>query len=238
MESVFGSLAIDIGQWLKSGLFPLYCFNCRAEGWKFCPVCSENHATELAGAVCSFCHTPEDEGKTCPVCAEKTYLDGALSLSFYHDKVLRGLLQDWKFNGDQVAGAALLDWLAGFPLEQILPPVDWYVTAVPLHERRRRERGFNQAEILARAVAKEINSEYFEFLHRREWTNPQARRAAEDRRIGDLDGSFETTGLTPPCVLLCDDVLTSGTTMDAAAKVLKEAGAQLVWGFTLLRADS
>jgi len=238
MEGVFGHLAINSWQWFKNALFPVHCFNCKKEGWKFCPVCSQNCEIEIADLVCPFCHTTQSEGKTCSECAKKTYLDGNLALSLYRDKVLRGLLQDWKFNSNQSSGAVLLEWLENFPLEQILPPVDWYVTSVPLHEKRFRERGFNQAEVLARAVAKEIKTEYFELLRRSEWTDPQAKRAAEDRQVGELDEVFKVTGLVPPCVLLCDDVLTSGSTMDAAAKALKEAGAEFVWGFTLLRADS
>lgn len=230
-------MAVNSWQWLKDGLFPIRCFNCQVEGWKFCPTCSGTYTAALAEAVCPFCHVANSEGKTCENCAKKTYLDGNLALGLYHDKVLRGFLQNWKFNGDQASGRALLEWLENFPLEQMLPPVDWYVTAVPLHEKRRRERGFNQAEILGCAVAKEINTDYFELLHRSEWTNPQAKRAAETRQVGDLDEIFETTGLVPPCVLICDDVLTSGSTMDAAAKALKEAGAGLVWGLTLLRAN-
>jgi len=237
MESGRSSLAVSGWQWLKNGLFPINCFNCQIEGWKFCPTCSESYVAALAETVCPFCHVADSEGKTCLTCATKTYLDGNLALGLYHDKVLRGFLQNWKFNSDQDSGAVLLDWLSKFPLSQMLPPVDWYVTAVPLHERRQRERGFNQAEVLARAAAKEIETEYFELLCRREWTDPQAKRAAEERCVGELDEVFETIGIVPPCVLLCDDVLTSGSTMDAAAKVLKEAGAGIVWGFTLLRAD-
>jgi ComF family protein len=238
MESVFGDLAIAGWRWLKNGLFPVYCFFCEAEGWQFCPDCHKNQTIVPAEAVCPFCRTTNSEGKTCESCAEKTFLNGALSLGFYHDKILRGFLQNWKFNGDRAAGAALTEWLSLWPLAELLPPVEWFVTAIPLHEKRQRERGFNQAEVLAKAVAREIQAEYFDLLSRREWTEAQARRSADERQVGDLDEIFETIGPVPPCVLLCDDVFTSGATIDSAAKTLKEAGAQIVWGFTLLRADS
>jgi len=236
MESERRGLAVKSWQWLKNGLFPVYCLHCQTEGWKFCEDCQREIFVERAPSCCPFCHKADSEGQTCKNCAAETFLDGCTTLSFYHDPVLRGLLQNWKFNGDEVAGQALTDWLKIFSLNQLFPPVDWYVTSIPLHEAKQRERGFNQAEEIARVLAGEIDSQHLNLLSRIEWTDPQARRAAEERKVGDLDGIFETNGLVPPCVLICDDVLTSGATMDAAAKVLKEAGAQIVWGFTIVRA--
>lgn len=236
MEGELGGLAIA-WSWWKDALFPFYCFSCGQEGAQLCQSCWESHPCELAPACCPFCHEENGEGKTCSLCAEQTFLDGCLALGFYRDPILRGLLQDWKFNSRRAAGQALKDWLKNFPLEQIFPPVDWSVTPVPLHRARQRERGFNQAEELARLVAEESGSDYLELLQRKEWTEPQARRALGERKVGDLDGAFEVINLVPPRVIICDDVLTSGATLDAAAKTLKEAGAQIVWGFTLVRAD-
>lgn len=238
MESGWRGLAIKNWQWLKNALFPVYCLGCQTEGWKFCENCQQEILIKRAPSCCPFCHRSDLEGKTCAACKKKTFLDGATTIGFYHDPVLRGFLQNWKFNGDQAAGQALLDWLKDFFLIQILPPLDWFVAAIPLHEAKQRERGFNQAEKIARVVAVEINGQYLDLLRRVEWTDPQARRVAGERRVGDLDGVFFANDLIPPCVLLCDDVLTSGATMDAAAKTLKEAGAEVVWGFTLIRADS
>lgn len=236
MESFRSGLAVKSWQWLKNGLFPVYCLVCRDEGWKFCENCQRETTIEVAPSCCPFCHEANLTGETCKNCAQKTFLDGCTTLSFYHDPVLRGLLQNWKFNGDEVAGRALIDWLKNFPLAEILPAFDWQVISIPLHEAKQRERGFNQADEIARAVAEEIGSRHLDLLSRIEWTDPQARRSAEDRKVGDLDGIFAVNGLVPPYVLICDDVLTSGATMDAAAKVLKEAGAQKVWGFTIVRA--
>lgn len=192
----------------------------------------------MGTACCPFCHQKNFTGQTCLSCQKTTYLDGCTSLGLYHDPVLRGLIHSWKFNHDLSTGQLIKDWLRQFPLEQILPPVSWFVSAVPLHQARQRERGFNQAEEVALVLAEELKEKYLNLLERVEWTDSQAQRKREERMIGDLDGIFTTVGLVPPNVLLCDDVLTSGTTMEAAAKTLKEAGAQTVWGFTLARAES
>ncbi|MFH1252841.1 MAG: hypothetical protein V1664_00715 [Candidatus Uhrbacteria bacterium] len=237
MESDFRDLAVKSWNFLRNGLFPVYCLNCQKEGQKICADCA-SFVLEKSLLVCPFCHTENEEGETCKLCADKTFLDGSAALGFYHQPILRQLIQSWKFNGEPMAEKILLKFISEQKPQFILPPIDWYVTAIPLHAARQRERGFNQAEIIARAVAKGIDSEYLDLLERVEWTDPQAGRSSDERLVGDLDGIFSTTGLIPPHVLICDDVLTSGATMDAAAQTLKIAGAEVVWGFTLARAGS
>jgi predicted amidophosphoribosyltransferase len=114
------------------------------------------------------------------------------------------------------------------------PPVKpWVVMPVPLHEVRKRQRGFDQAEVIAQEVGKLYCVPVVPLLERVRKTAPQARREA--RQVGEMDEVFAVvSGIeVPKFVLLCDDVFTSGATMDAAARVLKEAGAQMVWGFVL-----
>jgi predicted amidophosphoribosyltransferase len=114
------------------------------------------------------------------------------------------------------------------------PPVKpWVVTHVPLHQVRHRQRGFDQAEIIAREVGEIYGVPVVPLLERVRKTAPQARREA--RQVGEMDEVFTVvSGIeVPKFVLLCDDVFTSGATMDAAAKALKEAGAEMVWGFVL-----
>jgi predicted amidophosphoribosyltransferase len=235
MESRFGKLAGAL-KWLKDGLFPLRCLNCGVEGEFLCEDCVNLNLIERADFVCPFCHSEDREGKTCGECSRETFLDGAISLGFYHDKFLQKIIHAWKFEGSKTAAKLVENWLDCHELKFMLPPVDWYVTSIPLHEARLRERGFNQAEEIAKLVALKIGAPHIEFLARPEWTDPQARRNTADREVGDLDGIFSVIETVPPCVLICDDVLTSGATMDAAARVLKEHGAQIVWGFSLARA--
>ncbi|HBR80654.1 MAG: hypothetical protein UX09_C0010G0001 [Candidatus Uhrbacteria bacterium GW2011_GWE2_45_35] len=236
MESQLDQVGIIL-KWLKDGLFPLICQGCGREGEFLCESCADINLIERAKSVCPFCHSEDSEGKTCSECSKQAFLDGATSLGFYHDKLLQKLIQAWKFEGQPVAAKVIENWLDSHKLNFLLPPVDWYVTSIPLHSARLQERGFNQAEVIARIAAMKIASPYLELLDRPEWTDPQARRSASERQVGDLDGIFAVNQTVPPCVLICDDVLTSGATMDAAARVLKEHGAQVVWGFTLARAD-
>jgi ComF family protein len=108
---------------------------------------------------------------------------------------------------------------------------DW-VTPVPLHWRRRLARGYDQAALLARAVARELGLPYRPFLVRARSTPPQVARSAAGRR-DNVAGAFRcrlrsATALTGSSLLLVDDVATTGATLNAASLALKAGGAARV----------
>lgn len=110
------------------------------------------------------------------------------------------------------------------------------VVAVPMHAERLRERGFNQAEALAREAAAIAGVPFCaEGLVRVRATVQQAQLNARERQNNVL-GAFAWQGGTPPSrVVLIDDVLTTGATMDACAASLLAAGAERVYGLALAR---
>ena len=110
-------------------------------------------------------------------------------------------------------------------------PAAWEVqavTAVPLHPARRRERGFNQAELLGRQVAATLGVPYVEALSRTRSTGHQAQRQAHER-LNALQDAFGTLLVVPPRVLLIDDVTTTGSTLLACAAALREGGAEEIY---------
>jgi ComF family protein len=108
------------------------------------------------------------------------------------------------------------------------------VTWVPLARRRKRERGFDQAEALARALAARWGVPVLRLLDRVVETGPQARRSGQERR-GALRGAFQARARPPPRIVLVDDVLTSGATAASCAEALLEAGASEVGLVTAAR---
>jgi predicted amidophosphoribosyltransferase len=140
-----------------------------------------------------------------------------------------------KFSGWRAAVAAispaLADLAAGAPVRSIRPTLTW----VPLGRRRRRTRGFDQAEVLARALAARTGWPASRLLLRVRETGPQARRSGEARRTA-LRGAFVACARPPPFVVLVDDVLTTGATAAECAAVLRAAGARRVGLLTLARA--
>lgn len=105
---------------------------------------------------------------------------------------------------------------------------------VPLHPRKRRVRGFNQAAVLAEGVSKASGIPALELLRRRTNDTPQARRS-RDARVGRLTGAFAATAadLGGARLVLIDDVATSGETLRACAKALLQAGAVDVRAYVL-----
>lgn len=115
-----------------------------------------------------------------------------------------------------------------------LPPKLDYATAIPLHAKRRQERGYNQAELIARQLAAKLNVPYRELLIRQYHTQNLASTASSDERFKLIQDVFKinpkyVTLIKGKKVLLVDDVVTTGSTLAAAAKKLKTAGSAVVF---------
>jgi len=216
------------------GLFPRFCVRCGQEQTLFCTTCQEVYLPGPKIFKCVFCGQ-DGLGQTCQDCRQETYLDGAISLSSYGDPVLRNTIRQWKYHGDQELTDLISKWVLACLYSTQLPQLSWSTTFVPLHRARQRERGFNQAELFSKMVSRSIGTQQENLLERRYWTEPQARRHLSERSLGELDDIFVTTGPIPEFVLICDDVITSGATIDAAAKALKQSGARVVWAVSLGR---
>jgi len=124
------------------------------------------------------------------------------------------------------------------PLEEyFLPffPAPLSLVPVPLHRGRAAERGFNQAEVLARQLSRQLGFPVVRGLRKLEATEPQSVLSERERRK-NLRGVFSWAGAAPERALLVDDVFTTGSTMTEAAKVLLRSGVREVYVWTLFRA--
>ncbi len=109
---------------------------------------------------------------------------------------------------------------------------------VPLHQKRLRERGYNQSGQLARELRKLVNLPVVDdCLIRHRLASPQTRAVTVEERRRNVADAFSCRDgrLRDKQVLLLDDVSTSGATLDAGATVLKAAGAASVWGLVVAR---
>lgn len=108
------------------------------------------------------------------------------------------------------------------------------VACVPLHRSRRRKRGFNQAELMARAVAARIKAPFSDRLESVKKTRDQVKLSASGRRK-NVEGAFTVTESPRGRILLVDDVFTTGATLSAGADALVRAGAAEVHALSLCR---
>ncbi len=108
------------------------------------------------------------------------------------------------------------------------------VVCIPLHRSRRRQRGFNQAELMAQAIAQRIKVPFSDRLEAVKKTRDQVELSASERRK-NVEGAFTVTGSLRGNVLLVDDVFTTGATLSAGAGALMRAGAAEVHALSLCR---
>lgn len=216
------------------------------------PVCEEclSSIRPMAGGLCSICGErlmgpyPVSIGSEalCVLCRrlEPPYLKASAYGSY--ESGLRELIHLLKYDGVRPAANVLGRMLAEaiVPLQPHFAAGQVLVVPVPLHAGKWRQRGFNQAELIARAALKLEPSRRFELkplLDRTRETQSQIGLSRHQRRE-NLRGAFavktpeEVRGLE---VLLVDDVFTTGTTVSECARVLRRAGATKVYVATVAR---
>ena len=165
---------------------------------------------------------------------QPTYLD-KLQASVHFKGPIKSLIKEMKY----LSAKTNAHW-AGLLLQQTVeyPQVD-IVTGVPLHLQRRRERGFNQAEEIGRVFALQANFTYRQLLKRQINTPHQASFKSRHRRLKALNKVFKLADeidaleIKGKSILVIDDVVTTGTTLNQCAKVLKENGAKAVYGLAV-----
>jgi len=186
--------------------------------------------------LCPKCGRPQSSAILCPNCVGwQAEIDGIRS-PFRFDGAIRQAIHQLKYRNLRALAVLLAqlldDCLVSSPVPgEVLVPV-------PLHQKRLRERGYNQSSLLAQELGKLTNLPVVnDCLIRQRHASPQARTSTVDERRSNVAGAFicRDRRLKDKQVLLIDDVSTSGATLDACSRALKEAGAVSVWGLVVAR---
>ncbi len=199
---------------IKDILFPIFCARCGKEGEWWCQACRAGLALESE-------------------VAPRPYLDRITTLGAYREgEPLARLIRDFKYRYAQDSIKFWKDCIleSGFKTNALA------IIPVPLHTRRSRERGFNQAALIAEALGQSLGIPVvLGSLVRVRYTRQQARLNKASREE-NVRAAFAWRGETPPRhLLLVDDVYTTGATMQECARVLRTAGAEVAEGFALAR---
>lgn len=229
MESRLRHLAVE-------ALFPRFCVSCQSEGSLMCHTCLDHWTPVPPQMSCPFCGRGGSP-RTCTDCSEDRYLDGLSYFVPYGNAIMKELIKSWKFHGDRSVEPVFVRSLRRASPRMEPPLKPYWVTWVPLHLSRERERGFDQARQVAQWASELFGLPMDTIACRHTKTTQQSRRTQIHRHVGEMDDVFTLVpdAIIPEHVLLCDDVFTSGTTMDAVARLLKENGARTVWGWTLAK---
>jgi len=231
---------MKVYQWvarLQDLLFPAHCRLCgspAATAFRLCPACEQELPWLAAG--CVQCARAVATQTRCGRCQKRPPPFDCTTALFHYRPPVDHLLKRLKF-GNELAIAPLLAGMLAGSLSLRSEPLPGLLVAVPLHRTRLRERGFNQAALLATRLGERLAIPVAQRLcTRRRATHPQSLLSPTARRL-NLRNAFDVHG-TPPAthVAVVDDVMTTGHTAGELARVLKQAGVQRVEVWVIARA--
>lgn len=224
-------------QWFWNAVdwvFPPNCGGCDQLGERWCDNCQQK-IVRLEGPLCEVCGNPLPQGGICSECRSQPPLFKALRSYCAYQSPVRDAIHRLKYQRDIGLGEAL-----SHSLRQLAATLTWQpdvVVSVPLSSARLRQRGYNQASLLALPLAIGLGRPFdAHTLARTRETNTQVGLSAADRKCnvtGAFTASQRAAGKT---ILVVDDVITTGSTMNACAQALLTAGAIAVYGLSFARA--
>jgi competence protein ComFC len=224
--------------------FPPHCSACQADtdaGVHLCAGCAEG-ARRIEAPFCRVCSQPFEGAITsefiCSNCGDRRFHFDCAVAPYLSHGVVRDFIHRFKYDGDYHLRHPLAEWAAVALDDERLrvQPYDAFIP-VPLHRARKRERGFNQAEVLASLLARRTGTPLCNELQRTRYTTTQTRLDRHER-MENLRGAFrvrQAAAVQRRHLILVDDVFTTGSTVEECARVLMQAGAASVRALTVAR---
>ncbi len=227
------------GEGLLAVLFPPRCLLCGKPTAHLNALCEDciHDLPSLTGPRCVKCQAPLSDPSMdlCRSCGtQQRWFDLALSLGPY-DSAWGDLTRAFKFDKEQAVKRFLVKQMADYLVDVGLSQDIDIVTYVPMTRRSLRERGFNQAKLLALGVGRLVDRPAERLLRKLRETAPQARLSAQQRQK-NLRGAFQPIRSVSGNVLLIDDIFTTGSTVEECAHALKDGGCREVMVLTIARA--
>jgi ComF family protein len=236
-----------LGQSLRELFLPRRCAGCQKtwlhgrQGF-WCDGCLDE-LPWIESPLCPRCGRPFPKSASspdhlCGDCLQSVFLFDRARSATQHAGVVRKRIHQLKFGGQLHWAPPLAELLVPLFRRETLPAVD-IILPVPLHVKRLRQRGFNQAGLLAKTLGRQLGLPVqFEVLVRQCWTEPQTRLNRE-QRLQNVKDAFHVPvpgKVKGRRVLLIDDVFTTGTTLNECTKTLRAAGVLEVHALTVCRA--
>ena len=203
---------------LTDFFFPPQCIHCRREGDWLCP----DGLTEVQ--------------KIQPMIdpLRLTGVDRVLCAGDYDLPLLGRYIQGLKYDFWTAPVSTIIPLLFAKLVDQL--PTEATIVPIPLHWRRRLGRGFNQSDLIACSLAEASSQPVSPLLQRQRFTTPQAALKAK-QRVTNVAGAFRVRPKTsmPSNIILVDDVITTGSTVEACAGVLRAAGVKHITAIALAK---
>lgn len=215
-------------------IYPKVCLHCNDAGHSGMDLCQRCYQrlswVEYACGRCAL-PLPRSNAAICGACSNRElYFDHA-STPFQFDGFIRDAIYQFKFNHKLNHGKLLVQLLMR-KIEENQLEIPELIIPVPLHKKRMRQRGYNQALEIARIVSKELGSELvYDVVYRNRDTNVQMDLPAKQRHKNVKDAfsvKENSIILKNKHICIIDDVMTTSNTVNEVAKCLKKVGAKRV----------
>lgn len=203
------------------------CLICSSNCKVVCKNCDDSLVFKVQS--CFGCNSLSENGKTCPRCQRKFSLNGATVVYRLDDKLAKLIYQLKYFGRRDLANFFASKMHGTFDITKFD-----IITFVPADGRSQRKRGYNQAKLVARAFLGKSDAILTETLLRCSHT-AQVGQGREQRFKSVKDNFLAKMDLDGKRVLIIDDVLTTGATLNECARILKQAGARQVWGLVVAK---
>lgn len=200
---------------------------------------------------CAFCRCVVENGEihVCGKCLKKLPYtnNGGMQRKdfvkecvapFYYEKDVRKSLLRFKFRNTPGYAAAYAPFIADSIRHSLQDKWD-VLSWVPVSRRRLRQRGYDQAELICRAVAQELDVEAVPLLRKRRHTKAQSATGSAEKRRANIAGAYELlpdANVAGKRILIIDDIITTGATVSECARTLGSAGTDTVYCATAARA--
>ncbi|MBU0647977.1 hypothetical protein KJ855_02250 [Patescibacteria group bacterium] len=234
MKTVTSKLFTWSMDWILDWILPRCCLGCGDEGDFLCEVCLDARIIRKKFQVCPGCRKLNVAGRVCDKCRDDWFIDGLL-VCCLNNKFLRDLVHEYKY--DDMYGLSGI--MSSVGVDMVLREKLRFdgVVYVPLYKSKKYWRGYNQSELMAKGIADGLGVVKINGLERTRYTKSQV-GLEKLERILNVKNSFvgcKKGKINNQKVLLVDDVLTTGATLNECASELKKEGADEVWGLVLAR---
>ncbi|MCX6808313.1 MAG: ComF family protein [Candidatus Berkelbacteria bacterium] len=217
-------------EYIFSIFFPKRCVVCGKYGQLVCFECASKIEL-IKTSVCQGCGKISPEGKYCGNCRRNNgfVIDGVLVSARYDNLETKKIIAAFKYDGITEL-CIVLSTIMYERIKAIKLPKETLIIPVPLHKKRLKTRGFNQSYLLAQQLSMKLVLPLLGGIVRKKETHQQV-GLDRSHRIRNMEDAFvckNQLSLIGKTILLIDDVVTTGATLNACAKALKGAGAKKV----------
>ena len=230
---------------IKELLFPRFCLICNHFGSYICVNCRKK-MVYLPEPICLYCEKPSEYGKTHRYCRTESSIDGYIAV-FKYTKELKKVVASIKYKLVSDAFTELFS-LSKDVLQKDIGFLKtdsdnsdsgshFFIQPIPLHPKRQNQRGFNQSEIIGSFLSSITGFKKIQALKRVKETRTQAQLNKTERQI-NAENAFalnNNQNIVRKNTLIIDDVVTTGSTVKEAARVLLSGGVAKIWVLSIAK---